>query len=67
MDAIHSPIPCTTIKAIKKRVRPGMGKCQGGFCEPLVTKILARELGIKETEVLYDTPGSNILEKENRS
>ena len=44
-----------------------MGKCQGGFCEPLVTKILARELGIKETEVLYDTPGSNILEKENRS
>lgn len=67
VDAIHSPIPCTTIKAIKKRVRPGMGKCQGGFCEPLVTKILARELGIKETEVLYDTPGSNILEKENRS
>ena len=55
-----------TVKGVKKRVGPGMGKCQGGFCEPKVLHILARELGIDPTEVKYDTAASNILESENR-
>jgi glycerol-3-phosphate dehydrogenase len=28
-----------------------MGRCQGGFCSPLIIEILARELGIPEEEV----------------
>ncbi len=66
IDCIHRPCGATTIKGVKKRVRPGMGRCQGGFCQPRVLKILARELGIDPTEVLLDQPGSNILLKENR-
>lgn len=41
LDALNSPYCPPTIDAIKKRVRPGMGRCQGGFCSPLVTKIIA--------------------------
>jgi len=40
-----------TLDGVKFRCRPGMGRCQGGFCGPRVTKILARELGIPEEQV----------------
>ena len=40
-----------TLDGVKFRCRPGMGRCQGGFCGPRVTRILARELGISEEEV----------------
>jgi glycerol-3-phosphate dehydrogenase len=43
IDAIHSIIPPTTVDGIKRRVRAGMGRCQGGFCQPNVLKILANE------------------------
>lgn len=61
VDAIHRPGGATTVKGIKKRVRPGTGRCQGGFCEPKVVEILARELGKRMEDILYDDPGSNIL------
>lgn len=61
VQAIHQPVPAVTVKAIKKRVRPGMGRCQGGFCQPQIVEILARELQIKPTDVIYDEVGSNIL------
>ncbi len=40
-----------TLDGVKFRCRPGMGRCQGGFCGPRITKILSRELGIPEEEV----------------
>lgn len=55
-----------TVKGVKKRVRPGMGRCQGGFCEPRVVEILARELGCDPTEIVLDSVKSKILESENR-
>ena len=64
IDAINEPLGPRTIKAVKKRLRPGMGKCQGGFCQPLVMDILVKTLGIKPEEVLYDEPGSNIIFRE---
>ena len=64
IDAIKEPLGPRTIKAVKKRLRPGMGKCQGGFCQPLVMDILIKTLGIKPEEVLYDEPGSNIIFRE---
>lgn len=51
VEAIHSPVPATTVDAVKRRVRAGMGRCQGGFCAPRVMEILARELNIPVTEV----------------
>lgn len=59
--AIHSPIPATTVDAIKRRLRAGMGRCQGGFCSPKVIEIIARELGISQSEVLKGETGSDML------
>lgn len=62
LDAIHQPCGARTLKAIKKRVRPGMGQCQGGFCEPLISKILAEELAIPLSKVRYDSEDSQLGE-----
>lgn len=51
VSAIHSPLPATTVDAVKRRVRAGMGRCQGGFCAPRVMEILARELNKPITEI----------------
>lgn len=49
--AIHSPLPATTVDAVKRRTRAGMGRCQGGFCGPKVMEIISRELNIPLDEV----------------
>ena len=64
--AIHSPVMPVTVNAVKNRTRAGMGRCQGGFCQPRVLEILARELGKKWTEITLDGRGSEILLKDNR-
>jgi glycerol-3-phosphate dehydrogenase len=51
IDAVKSPVASPTIDGIKRRVRAGMGRCQGGFCAPLITKIIAEELGIDILDV----------------
>lgn len=66
IDCIHRPVGARTIKAVKKRVRPGAGRCQGGFCEPRVVEILARELGISPMEVMFDNEHSPIFVDETK-
>ncbi len=61
LDAIHRPLGARSVDAVKRRVRAGMGRCQGGFCGPKVLKILARELNIPETEVLKNNAGSYMV------
>ena len=51
LDAIHRPLGARNLDAVKRRVRAGMGRCQAGFCSPRVIEILARELGIPESEI----------------
>ena len=60
LDALNSPICVPTIDGIKKRIRPGMGRCQGGFCSPLVTKIIAEFLGVDISEVRKSSDSSVI-------
>ncbi|WP_082394788.1 NAD(P)/FAD-dependent oxidoreductase [Caloranaerobacter sp. TR13] len=61
VDAIRRKVGATTVDGIKKRVRPGTGRCQGGFCSPRVMEILARELGKDISEIVKDSPNSYIL------
>ena len=61
LDALNSPICVPTVDGIKKRLRPGMGRCQGGFCSPLVTKIIAEYLGVPLTEVRKSSASSPIV------
>ena len=51
LDALRAPICVPTVDGVKKRVRPGMGRCQGGFCQPLVVKIIAEFLGVPPEDV----------------
>ena len=52
--------------AVKRRVRAGMGRCQGGFCGPRVIEILARELGITVEEVNKNKEGSYMIAGKTR-
>ncbi|MBC3888030.1 FAD-dependent oxidoreductase [Acetobacterium paludosum] len=64
--AIHRPIPATNIDAVKRRVRAGMGRCQGGFCGPKVLDILSEELKISPLEVTQKGDKSFVLASRNK-
>ena len=58
IDAIHNPLGVATVDSIKRRVRPGMGCCQGGFCSPLVVQLIAQETRIPMEDVMKSGEGS---------
>ena len=60
LDALRSPICVPTVDGVKKRVRPGMGRCQGGFCSPLVAQIIAEFLEVPLEAVKKSAPEANI-------
>lgn len=68
IDAIHRPVGACTVDGVKRRTRAGMGRCQGGFCGPRVTQILARELQIPVTAVRKEMAHSYMFyDKETQS
>lgn len=52
----------TTIDGVKRRTRAGMGRCQGGFCQPYVAEIIAKCNDLPLTEVTKSGKGSNLLQ-----
>lgn len=66
LDCIHRPLGARSMDAVKRRVRAGMGRCQGGFCGPRVIEILARELGITVEEVNKNKEGSYMIAGKTR-
>lgn len=67
VDAINRSVGGRTLNGIKRRIRPGAGRCQGGFCGPRVVEILARELHINILDVVQEGPESKILVRETKS
>ncbi|MBQ7313610.1 MAG: FAD-dependent oxidoreductase, partial [Clostridia bacterium] len=63
LDAIHAPIPAVTIDMVKRRLRAGMGRCQGGFCSPRVADLIARETRKELDTVTKCGGGSWLVEK----
>ena len=61
VDAINRPCGARTVDGVKRRVRPGMGRCQGGFCGPRVIEILSRELNIPVEDILKDYENSKVV------
>lgn len=61
ISTIRGPLGPKTVDGVKRRLRAGMGRCQGGFCMPRVVEILSRELNISPEEVLKAGKGSYIL------
>ncbi|MFT3983214.1 MAG: NAD(P)/FAD-dependent oxidoreductase [Lachnospiraceae bacterium] len=65
LDAIHRPLGATTMDGVKRRVRPGMGRCQGGFCAPRVMELLSRELQIPMEQLTKCGKGSELIAGKN--
>lgn len=61
IEAIRRPVGAKSMDAIKRRVRAGMGRCQGGFCSPRVLEILSRELNIPAEKVPKNEVGSELV------
>lgn len=61
VNAIHRSFGSITLDGVKRRCRPGMGRCQGGFCGPKVQEIIARELKIPMEDIYQEKDGSYIL------
>lgn len=60
--AIHRQPGAVSVEGVKRRCRAGMGRCQSGFCQSRVVRILARELGCDPSEVLLEDAGSWLVE-----
>ncbi len=58
LDALRAPLCVPTVDAVKRRVRPGMGRCQGAFCQPLVAGVIAEFTGRPLTTVTKNGGGS---------
>ncbi|WP_170311534.1 NAD(P)/FAD-dependent oxidoreductase [Vallitalea okinawensis] len=61
IDALNSPIPVNSLDAVKRRTRAGMGRCQGGFCAPLVSKIIADHNHCELCDITKKGKGSELL------
>lgn len=59
--AIHRPIPARSMDAVKRRLRAGTGRCQGGFCGPRLVDILSRELKIAPENVTKNQKDSYMV------
>lgn len=59
--AIRREPGAVSVEGVKRRCRAGMGRCQSGFCQSRVVRILARELDCDPADVLLEDKGSNIV------
>ncbi len=51
LDAIRREPKAKDLDGVKRRTRAQMGRCQGGFCSPYITELLAKEQGIAYEQV----------------
>ncbi len=61
VDAISRSFGKISVDGIKRRCRPGMGRCQGGFCAPKIQEIIAREQQVNMEDINLDREGTKIL------
>ena len=66
LDAIHRPLGARSLDGVKRRVRAGMGRCQGGFCSPRVMELLSRELDISLEQITKRGGASTLLCGQNK-
>lgn len=61
LEAIHNPLGVDTMAGIKYRTRSMMGRCQGGYCQMRIARMLEEELGREETKIQYSREGSQMF------
>ncbi len=66
VESIRRSPGARTIDGVKRRVRAGLGRCQGGFCGPQVLNILSRELNLPIEEIVKSKKDSPIISGKTR-
>jgi glycerol-3-phosphate dehydrogenase len=61
LNALRRNVRCDTLDSVKRRVRPGMGRCQGGFCSPLILDIISSEKRTTPHNISKGGSGSELL------
>lgn len=61
LAVLDSPLPPHNLNGLKKRLRTGMGRCQGGFCTPQIVEILSRKWNVPPERIYRGAPGSSIV------
>ena len=61
LQAIHNPLGVSTVTGVKYRTRAMMGRCQGGYCQMRITRMLEEERGLAPQEITYAREGSQML------
>ena len=61
LRAIRENPPAKDIDGVKRRTRAGMGRCQGGFCQPYVAELIAKEGGMSLMKVTKSGKGAHLL------
>lgn len=67
LAALRRSLPCDSVDGVKRRVRPGMGRCQGAFCGQSVLRIIAEEKKLPLTAVQKSGYGSELLLAEDKT
>lgn len=60
-SALRQNPKANSVDGIKLRTRSGMGRCQGGFCQPRIVEIIAEELNVSIEQVKKKNKGSEII------
>jgi glycerol-3-phosphate dehydrogenase len=58
--ALHQNPKPSDLDGVKRRTRAQMGRCQGGFCSPLIVELISQELGIPYEKVTK-TGGNSLI------
>lgn len=66
LNSIHRTLGATTLDGVKRRTTSQMGRCQGGFCMPKITEILARELNVPLEAIVKNGKSSQIVIGKNK-
>lgn len=61
LEAIHTNPGARDLDGVKRRTRAQMGRCQGGFCMPYITEILAREMNIPCESITKSGGNSTVI------
>lgn len=61
LDALRQNPPARTLDGVKFRTRAGMGRCQGGFCQPSVFNTLMQEYGYRAQEITKKGKNSFVI------
>lgn len=66
IDCLNRSCPPHSIKGLKRRLRVGFGKCQGGMCQSVALEILADHYHVDRAEIPYDENNAYILYKKTK-